>query len=81
MQLIWAYTICFDVCDFCAFCALKNIIVGVQSRNKCSLGNVERKEWARSRQVAEAPCQNVEILFFKPAMGSCIKVVKQNNLV
>jgi hypothetical protein len=21
-------------------------IVGVQSRNKCSLGNVERKEWA-----------------------------------
>jgi hypothetical protein len=41
-----------------------NKIVGVESRNKCSLGNVELSKNLFENSI------------FKPAIGSCIKVVK-----
>jgi hypothetical protein len=43
----------------------------------------KRAFWTHSRQVAKAPYKKkyIEILIFTPAMGSCIKVVKQKKLV
>jgi hypothetical protein len=49
-------------CGLAAIQTNKQKIVGVQSRNKCSLGNVERKEWA-GLFVYYDPRQKIEFFF------------------